>query len=244
MSRNISLCVIGIFLGFVLGFFFANAGWKPQPSVPANRNTPNSAPPLNAQQQAAPLPPNHPSVNDTGGGTDQSGGASTAPQVQAAMDAADRKPNDFDAQMTAAAAFYQAGAYDRAIVYLERALKIKPTDTDALTAMGDTKYDSGKYAEAAAYYERSLAQNPNDVNVRTDLGNTYFQRVPPDYDRAIAEYRKSLAIDPKHEKTLQNLAAAAARKGDKATALDALSRLEAVNPSNPAVASLRSSLGQ
>ena len=77
------------------------------------------------------------------------------------------------------------------------------------------------------------------MNVRTDLGNTYFQRQPPDYDRAISEYRKALTVDPKHEKTLQILAAAAARKGDTATARDALDRLAAVDPSTPAIASLR-----
>jgi Flp pilus assembly protein TadD len=249
MTRNISFCVIGIFLGFALGFFFANSGWVARPPAESGRSAaaPTSAPPLNPQQQNGPLPPGHPSVEERGGETsagDRSGGAASSPDVQSAMDTADRNPKDFQAQMRAAAAFYQAGAYDKATIYLGRALELKPTDPDALTAMGDTKYDMGNFTEAAKFYERSLAQRPDDINVRTDLGNTYFQREPPDYDRAIAEYRKSLAVDPKHEKSLQNLAAAAARKGDKATARDALDRLAAVDPSNPAIASLRSSLEQ
>ncbi|HEY0408409.1 MAG TPA: tetratricopeptide repeat protein [Pyrinomonadaceae bacterium] len=239
MTRNILFCVIGIILGFVLGFFIANAGWVARPATGSARSAPDAAGPLDPQQQAGPLPPGHPSV---GNANDRSGGAASSPQTQNAMDAADRNPRDFEAQMTAAATFYQAEAYDRAVVYLERALKLKPADTDALTAMGDTRYDLGDYAEAAKYYERSLQQKPDDINVQTDLGNTYFQRQPPDYDRAIIEYRKALAINPNHEKTLQNLAAAAVRKGDKATARDALDRLAVVNPSNPAIASLRSSL--
>lgn len=241
MTRNISFCIIGIVLGFVFGFFFANAGWVARPSGSSARNASGAAPPLDPQQQAGQLPPGHPSVGDNNG-DDRSGGAASSPQVQSAMDAADRKPGDFEAQMTAAATFYKAEAYDKTIVYLERALKLKPTDTDALTAMGDTKYDTGDFTEAAKFYERVLAQKPDDVTVRTDLGNTYFQRQPPDYDRAISEYKKSLVINPVHEKTLQNLAAAAVRKGDKATARDALDRLAAVNPANPALASLRSSL--
>ena len=246
MTRNISFCIIGIVLGFVLGFFFANAGWEARPPAGNLRNAgaATDAQPRNQQQQDGQLPPNHPDVSDTNGGDDRSGGASSSPQVQAAMDAADRNPRDFAAQMTAAATFYRAGAYTKAVLYLERALQLKPTDADALTAMGDTNYDMGNFTEAAKFYERALAQRPGDINVQTDLGNTYFQRQPPDYDRAISEYRKALAINPKHEKTLQNLAAAALRKGDKATARDALDRLATVNPANPALASLRSDLEQ
>lgn len=245
MTRNISFCVIGIVLGFVLGFFFVNAGWVARPPAdnPRNVGASNSAPPLNPQQQDGQLPPGHPSVGNSTS-DDRSGGASSSPQIQAAMDAADRSPQDFDAQMKAAATFYQTGAYERAAVYLDRAVKLKPTNPDALTAMGDTKYDMGDFVEAAKFYERSLDERPGDVNVRTDLGNTYFRREPPNYDRAIIEYRKSLTIDPKHEKTLQNLAAAALRKGDKTTAREALDRLAAVNPANPALSSLRSSLEQ
>lgn len=250
MARNISFCTIGIVFGIILGFFFANAGWVARPPADAVRNTPaqttattSSAPPLNSQQQSGPLPPGHPSVGDAGG-DDRSGGASSSTQLQNAMDTADRNPQDFDAQMAAVAAFYQSQAYEKAVVYINRALKIKPNHVDALTAMGDTTYDMGDFKEAAKFYERALVQRPDDVNVRTDLGNTYFKREPPDYNRAISEYRKALAINPKHEKTLQNLAVAALRTGDKASARDALDRLAAVNPSNPALASLRSSLEQ
>lgn len=249
MARNITFCTIGIVLGILLGFFFANTGWVvPVPPAATTTTTSKSAtaptaPPLDPQKQGGELPPGHPSINGSAEG-DRSGGAATSQQVQAVMDNADRNPKDFEAQMVAAAAFYQNGAYEKAVVYLERALKLKPTDADALTAMGDTRYDMGNFTEAAKFYERSLSQRPEDVNVRTDLGNTYFQRQPPDYERAISEYRKSLNLDPKHEKTLQNLAAAAPRKGDKQSARDAIDRLAAVNPSNPAIASLRSSLNQ
>jgi tetratricopeptide (TPR) repeat protein len=253
MSRNISFCAIGIVLGIILGFFFANSGWVARPPADTARNAPpqtattsssSSAPPLNPEQRSAPLPPGHPSVNDAGGGLDRSGGASSSTELQNAMDAADRSAQDFDAQMAAVAAFYRAGAYERAVVYIDRALKLKPNQPDALTAMGDTKYDMGDFKEAAKFYERALVQRPDDVNVRTDLGNTYFRREPPDYDRAISEYRKALAVNSKNEKTLQNLATAALRKGDKTTARDALNRLAAINPANPALPSLRSGLEQ
>lgn len=256
MTKNISFVIAGIFLGFALGFFAANAFNRA--SIPrggaANtieRSAP-VAPPLDPSKTDGRLPPNHPNIGNpgaTGSAAAQSAGAAGASsvaassaEVQTLMDQADRQQRSFDAQMFAAAAFYQAGALDKAAFYFNRALTIDPNNTDALTAMGDTKYDAGDYTSAASFYERSLARKPNDVDVRTDLGNSYFQRTPPDFDRAIAEYRKALQLDPKHEKTLQNLAAAAFRKGDKQTARDAVEKLAAVNPSNSFVTRMRNAL--
>src|ERR687883_106443 len=52
--------------------------------------------------------------------------------------------------------------------------------------------DVGGGGAAATFYERPLAIKPDSPDVRTDLGNTYFNR--KDYDRALAEYRKSVAF--------------------------------------------------
>jgi len=257
MTKNILLTFVGTILGFMLGFLAANSFSKaltPPGTVAdtSSRATPAAAPPLDPAQTSGKLPPNHPNISgEAAAGDITTNGATTAgatnitansAQAQSAMDQADRQPRSFDAQMSAAAVFYQAGAFDKAALYLSRALAINPNNADALTAMGDTKYDAGDYASASSFYERSLAQRPSDVDVRTDLGNTYFQRTPPDFDRAINEYRKALQLDPKHEKTLQNLAAAALRKGDKQTARDAVEKLASVNPSSQFAARMRAAL--
>jgi tetratricopeptide (TPR) repeat protein len=108
--------------------------------------------------------------------------------------------------------------------------------------MGNTKYDAGDLVSAATFYERALAVQPQNTDAQTDLGNTYFQRQPPDFKRAIEEYRKTLKIDPRHEKALQNIAAAAARLGDKTAAREAVQQLESINPANPTLEALRSSV--
>lgn len=240
MRENILYAIAGVVLGFFIGFFFANANWKrPQPGAQMTSAAREGgvARPLDETRMSGQLPPDHPNLGDGGGAP-----AATSAQAQSAMDTADRNPRDYDAQMTAAANFYQLRDFNKAVVYLNRALAARPNDADALTALGDTKYDIGDYTSAAEFYQRSLKVRPNDANVRTDLGNTYFQRQPPDFDRAIAEYRKSLEIDPRHEKTLQNIVAAALRKEDKALAREFIDKLAAVNPSNPALPSLRSNL--
>jgi tetratricopeptide (TPR) repeat protein len=158
------------------------------------------------------------------------------------MDKADRAPKDFDAQVEAGRVFYGLQDYDRAALYLNRALAIKSNDFDTLVLAGNNKYDAQDFAAAATFYERALAIKPDAPDVRTDLGNTYFNR--KDYDHAISEYRKSIAIDPNHLNSWKNIAAAALQKGDKATASEAVSKLSALAPQSPETEAYRQQLEQ
>jgi tetratricopeptide (TPR) repeat protein len=236
MTKNILYSIAGILLGFFLGFTVANFGGRPRLASNATSASGGPVRPLEPEQEGGQLPPGHPSINDSASGSTP---AASSAQAQAAMDEADRNPKDFTAQIRAAAIFFQLGSMDKAELYLNRALALKPDDPDALTGMGQTKYETGDYTAAATYFEKVLAQNPADADLRTDLANTYAKRTPPDYARAIAEYRKALEADPKNELALEGLATASLQKGDKTTARDAVEKLAGVNPSNPALSTLR-----
>lgn len=244
MNKNILYSLAGLLLGCILGFFIANAGGRQRLAASmANSSAETSATrSLNHSSENGQLPPGHPNVNGADNGSNAGGATDLTAQSQAAMDEADRNPQDFNAQIRAAALFFQQGSFDKATLYLNRSLALKPDDPDALTGMGQTKYETGDYKAAATYFEKALAQNPNDADLLADLANTYVKQTPPDYARAIATYRKALTVDPKNEQALEGLANSALRNGDKATARDALDKLAAVNPSNPAVSSLRSEL--
>lgn len=252
MNKNILLCVVGLALGFGVGFFLANKVAGGVAAVPTNasqasapRAASDSAPPLDPNQAGAPLPPGHPDVSNataSGENANPNGVAATNAEAQAAMEAADRKPKDFDLQMNAATTFYKLKAFDKATLYLERAIELKPKDTDALIALGNTKYDAGDFVAAATFYERALVIQPQNTEAQTDLGNTYFQRQPPDFKRAIEEYRKTVQINPRHEKAWQNIAAAALQLGDKTIAREAIEELSKVNPNNQYLEGLRANL--
>jgi len=63
--------------------------------------------------------------------------------------------------------------------------------------------DKSDYAMAAADYEKYLAQKPGDATAHFDLGYVYTAQ--QQNDKAIAEYRKAIALDPKMAQAYLNL---------------------------------------
>jgi len=255
-ARNLLFCLAGLVLGFSVGFVIANqvvpAGGRTivadnsaAPMSQSGPAEPGAAGPLDPSQAGGPLPAGHPDISglaSDGSPADPNGVAATNVDAQKAMEAADAKPGDFKLQMDAAETFYRLKAYDKASLYLDRAIKLRPRDAGALALAGNARYDAGDYAAAASFYERALAIEPNDADVRADLGNTYAQRQPPDLRRAVEEYRKAARANPRHEIALQNMASVAVQLGDKAAAREAVEQLASVNPSNPTLNALRAAV--
>ena len=77
-----------------------------------------------------------------------------------------------------------------------------------------------------------VALNPADPNVSTDLGVAYYYTNQS--DRALAQFEKSLATDPKHTKTLLNVGIVRAfGKNDLAGAAKAWEAVVAISPDSP-----------
>jgi tetratricopeptide (TPR) repeat protein len=122
---------------------------------------------------------------------------------------------------------------------LKAANKLKPDDREVIVHLGNANFDAEHYDEAEKWYTAALAKKADDVDVRTDLGLTFVFRDPPNYDRAIQEFNKSLETDPSHIQTLQNLTVAYTKKGDAAKASATLTKLEAADPQNKAISKLK-----
>jgi tetratricopeptide (TPR) repeat protein len=227
-KENVLFSIIGLLLGCIIGFIFAN-------SVNQQGTATRPAP---AARQNANLPPDHPVV-PSNGVADQEG---MQEQVTAQIQQARNEPNNFDAQMKAADLFYQIQRFDQAIEFLLKANQLRPEAYEPVVKLGNANFETGSYETAEKWYSAALLKNPDDVNVRTDLGLTFYLRNPPDYERAIKEYRGSLQREPRHEQSLQNLVVALTRVGNAKEAEDALARLQEVNPANEALTKLRSDL--
>jgi tetratricopeptide (TPR) repeat protein len=230
-KENVLFSIVGVLLGFIVGFIFANtanrAGLAPQAAG------------AGVTQQTEGLPPGHPAVDPS-----QMRPKVDEATLSAALKLADEQADNFAAQTNAAGLLTQAGRYDDAVRYYTRANQSKPDDYETLVALGNTLFDAEKLAEAEKWYAAALARNPKDVNVRTDLGLTFLLREPAQYDRAVAEFKRSLEVEPSHPQTLQNLTVAYTRKGDLAAAEATLAKLKAAAPQSPALEQLRSGIEQ
>src|ERR1041385_7468814 len=161
MSRdNLLFAIIGVLLGFIVGFMFASSMSQKQ----------------SMQQQAAAgsqsLPADHPPV-----------GAQNAPnpqamqqEVTASLEKARNEPKNFDAQIKAAQLYYQIQRYDQAIEYLLRANQIKPNDYNAVVALGMVNLDAGHFDTAEKWYRAALKMNADDVQVLAGLAEVNLQK--------------------------------------------------------------------
>src|SRR5918911_2334848 len=231
-KENILFSIIGLLLGLIIGFVVTN-------SINQSGGGATRTQSARGTQQTSELPPDHPAIPSNGVADPQQ--QMTPPAaVTEAIQKARNEPNNFEAQMKAAELFYEIHRYDEAIDFLLRANQLRPDSYETVVALGNTYFDAERYKEAEQWYTAALIKNPDDINVRTDLGLTFLFREPPDLDRAIKEFRKSLQLDPRHEQTLQNLTVALTKKGDAKEARATLARLEEVNPRSDALDKLRS----
>lgn len=246
-KHNVLYTIIGLLLGFIIGFMFANQ---------VNRGASEVARSNSARQSSTPAP--QPGASDAAqnpAGNAQ-GGPSEA-EIRDAIAKADARPEDTALQRNFGIVLYRYANQTRNAALLpdvarmlKRAYQADQKDRDLAVALGNVLFDMGQatdpayFKEARDYYLKALELKADDANVRTDLGLTYYFGQPSDPQRAIAEYRKSLTIDPRHEATLQNLSAALITVGQTAEAQKMIDQLSALNPQNPALSDLRAQMAQ
>jgi tetratricopeptide (TPR) repeat protein len=199
--------------------------------------------PTNTTESGDPgnLPAGHPPA---GGSSSNSSNSSGGPQaeIMAVIQKAIDEPSNFAAQMEAANLYRQINRHEKEIEFYERAARIKPNDLNVMILLGDTNFNLQRYEDAENWYQRAVKLDPRNATVRMDLGLTYFLRQPRNLDRAIAEYRQALKVDPRHEKSLQNLTVALIENGDAGAARDSFKLLEQINPNNSSLQDLRARL--
>ena len=178
MTRdNLLFAIIGILLGFIIGFMFASSMSQRNPTttnLPSSQN----------------LPADHPPV--------QGGGAQDPQQifaqVQESMAKARKEPNNFEAQVTAARLEYQIQRYDQAVEFLLKANQLQPENYDVIVMLGAANLEGGHYEMADKWYKIARAKKPDDVGVLASLA--YMQLEKKDAkaaEKAIADLEK---VDP------------------------------------------------
>lgn len=238
-KNNILFAVVGLLAGFIIGFFIANS---------VNHNAPPAA---SAKPRA------EAQGKDSTASSASSPGTLKEEEVREVIATADSKPENIELQRTLGLALYRYADMTQDARFLpdvarllKRAYDANPKDRDLTLTLGSVylglaqQSEPERFKEARVYYQKALELEANDADARTALGLTYYFAKPSDPQRAIAEYRKSLAIDARHELTLQHLAAALIVIGNHTEAQQRIDELQKINPSNPALSNLRAQFAQ
>jgi tetratricopeptide (TPR) repeat protein len=180
MSReNILFAIIGLLLGFIVGFMFASSMSQKMALQPAT---------------AGALPADHPPV---GGQQNAPNPQAMQAQVQASLEKARNEPQNFDAQLQAADLYYQIQRFDQALEYLLKANQLKPTDYKTVVLLGMVNLDAGHYDQAEKWYRAAMKMKSDDVMVLAGLAATTLQKGDAKAaEDAIAQLEK---VDPNSE---------------------------------------------
>jgi tetratricopeptide (TPR) repeat protein len=231
---------IGIIFGFAGGFFFANM--------------------LNRQEieslKAKAAPTQDAAKMDLGKaqGTEPNDQDLTPDEIRQKIALADRNSTNIAFQRDLGLSLYlYAGAKKDAALLTDarrlmlRAYEKEPKDNELLLALGNVSFDIGQSKhdnksldEARKYYDQALRLKPKQVDVQTDIGSTYFLEDPPQYEKALTEYRKSLQIEPEHTRTLDNISRTLIMLGRLDEAEDSLSKLKKLDAHYPGLSELES----
>ncbi|MFM9904337.1 MAG: tetratricopeptide repeat protein [Pyrinomonadaceae bacterium] len=238
MNKNTAFFVIlAVIAGFIAGFIVANKlNGSEMATLKAQAGQPK---PTNANSAASQDP------TDT---------TLTAEELKAKIEEADKNPTNLSYQKNLGVSLYRyaamkqdAALLDESIRILTRANSLDAKDFDVLVALGNAHFDVGFFKKSASsfqtardIYAKALAVKPGDADVQTDLGISYFVQEPPMYEKAVLELQQVLIANPKHDRAMQFLVQTYIKQGKISDAEKTLAKIIEINPSNPAIADLRS----
>lgn len=151
MNRdNLLFAIIGILLGFIVGFIFASNILQREAQVA----------PAAARTQG--LPADHPTVGESGAAPN-SGGMQA--DVQVALTKARNEPTNFEAQLRAAELYFQIQRYDDSLGYLLKANQINPDDFETIGNLAIANMEAGHFEAAVPWYKAGLTKKPDDVRL-------------------------------------------------------------------------------
>jgi tetratricopeptide (TPR) repeat protein len=184
MTReNLLFGIIGILMGFIVGFMFAS-------SMSQRAATPTAV----ARNQT--MPSDHPQVGPNAPNAPVNGAAMQA-EVTASLEKARNEPKNFDAQVKAAELYYQIQRYDQSIEYLLKANQLRPDDFQIIVNLGLVNLDAGKFDVAEKWYRAALVKKPEEVVVLAGLAAATLGKGDAGAaEQAIAKLEK---IDPGSE---------------------------------------------
>jgi tetratricopeptide (TPR) repeat protein len=235
MNKNaLAISIVAVIISFIGGFLLANS---------LNRRDLDALRAENAQLKNVQTR----SVDDT-----------LEEEIQKKIAEADGNPTNFALQRDLAIALYSyagmkqdAKFLPEAVRLLRRANEQNPKDYETIVALGNVylylgqiNKDNAAIEQSREFYRKALSIKNTDADVQNDLGLTYFYAAPPEAEKAIAEYEKALQMNPKHEKSIENLIRAHLSLGKIKEAEDFLNKLKQIDATNESLPELAAQIAQ
>jgi tetratricopeptide (TPR) repeat protein len=142
--------VAGVFFGVLVGWIIGSQQAAPRAIAPAAASAQSSS----AQSAGAPPPP--PPLDES--------------KASSMKTIAEQNPNDADTRIQLGNMYFDAGRYDEASAWYERALKLRPKDANVSTDLGISYYYRNDPDRALAQFDRSLEIDPRHAKTLLNIG--------------------------------------------------------------------------
>jgi tetratricopeptide (TPR) repeat protein len=241
------LSIIGIIISFAGGFLLANALNRKEldnlrAEVGRLKNTPQSDEKNSSEQTLS------------------------EEEIRQKISDADKNPENTEFQRGLAMGLYQYASMKQETKWLPEVARLlnrvyekNPNDYNTAFSLGNIYFDIAQISENAEneeakaesnknllksreFYQKALEIKPNATDVQTDIGLTFLNENPPQNDKAILEFKKSLQKNPKDERALENIVRAFINTGKTKEAEEFLGKLKQTNPNNESISELDSQL--
>ncbi|MDQ7834690.1 MAG: tetratricopeptide repeat protein [Humidesulfovibrio sp.] len=129
------------------------------------------------------------------------------------MQEVDKNPNDPRVLLELGNTFMMMQAWDKALEYLDKAVKTSPDDPQVHRAMGMVRFERKEYPQARKSFETVLKKEPGDVMAHYNMGILlkHYLKLPAEGD---AHFRKVVQLgsaSPEITKSAEQELAAAAK---------------------------------
>ncbi|MCP4456049.1 MAG: tetratricopeptide repeat protein, partial [Planctomycetes bacterium] len=131
--------------------------------------------------------------------------------------------------------YMETGQLDKALLALDRAVRINPSLSEARANMGNIYLQQGQYALAIEQFNAALQVNPIDPKTHFNVGAAYLEA--KQYTRAETHLRKALALDPDFGDVYAQLGRVYTARGLHPKALKVLTEGDQLFPGNLHIAS-------
>jgi len=126
--------------------------------------------------------------------------------------------------------YKNAGAYDQAIIELNKALELDPDDGEAHNELGFDYLFLGDYANAVEHFKKYVSLRPGEANPVDSLAEAYFEM--GQLDEALSNYKEAIKINPAIENPYFCIGYICALKAEYAEAIRWIDKFIAVAPSS------------